>query len=98
MQNRFVLSFFFTIITGEQYRLSECSIMPYSIIDLTSSPTACIMLNGNRYCLTRTDVYVVNLISCSIRVVLPGFLAHLSQRLIGELIGLPWSGVHLLSV
>ena len=80
MQNRFVLSFFFTIITGEQYGLSERSIKPNSIIDLTSSPTACIMLYGNGYYLTRTGVSVVNFISCSIRVVLSGFSENVPEN------------------
>ena len=80
MQNRFVLSFFFTIITGEQYRLSEHSITPNSIIDLTSSFTACIMLYGNGCCLTRTGVSVVNFISCSIRVVLPVFSENVPEN------------------
>ena len=43
-------------------------------------PAACIMLYGSGYCLTRTGVSVVNFISCSIRVVLPGFSENVPEN------------------
>ena len=74
------LPFFFTITTGEQYGLPEHSTTPKSIIDLISSPTVSSILNGNGYCLICTGVCMVNLMSWSNKVVLPGLSENVSEN------------------
>ena len=80
IQKRFELSVFLMTTTGEHYGLSKCSTKPKSIIDLTSSTTVSSILNGNGYCLTRTGVSVVNLMSWSNKVVLPGLSENVSDK------------------
>ena len=72
--------FFFTIYIGEQYGLTERSMAPKSIIDLTSSPKVSSILNGNGYCLTRTGVSMVNFVSCSNKVFLSGLSENVSEN------------------
>ena len=55
-QNLLLLSFFFTISTGEQYGLSEGSTISKPIISLISFFMVSIVLKGRGYCLSLTGV------------------------------------------